>query len=403
MQHIKKRRSHVFLKRLGMKCFFAAAFALLIAFSDAQAGMQTSGAAGQQPIRIISTPNPAVLPLLLAISREPELPIRLLPVRNGAGIDQAFASEQGEALLSMTRVAASKVISGTVPDLALVSVNFWRGFFELITATAVSPGKRLSSLSSKNLLLSGPVDGGRGGGPDTLFKAMMKREGFDPSSYTENTVNIDVGGTTLPVMRRVYASGDFRVYYLPVMSAAKLLHSQIPLDDGDGYSANDQPAGASFMVEPAASGIVMEGFMHGVRLRKAIDVQQGFSGYASWPKGQLPLGGLSLRASLLHDPGRAWQIERLRKAYEKAASDLMAAKGHPLKMAMLATAISKGVDIYYGQYGLSLPAPVIAAAIRKGDLIYRNDLKPDDILTDLQSFEVELLGGPAPVSFYRSR
>jgi len=386
-----------------MKCFFAAAFALLIAFSDAQAGVQTSGAAGQQPIRIISTPNPAVLPLLLAISREPELPIRLLPVRNGAGIDQAFASEQGEALLSMTWVAASKVISGTVPDLALVSVNFWRGFFELITATAVSPGKRLSSLSGKNLLLSGPVDGGRGGGPDLLFRAMIKREGYDPSNYTENTVLVEIAGKPISVVRRVYASGDFRVYYMPVMSAAKALSSQIVLDDGDGLAAKNQPASASFMVEPAASGIAMQGFMHGTMLHKTIDVQKIFSGYSAWPSGQLPLGGLSVRASVLDDSARDWQIKRLRKAYESAAADLMEARGHPFKMARLASTISKGVDTYYGKYGLSLPIPVLAAAIQKGDLVYRSGLPASPMLPDLQRFESELLGAKVPASFFRLR
>jgi hypothetical protein len=339
--------------------------------------------------------------LLLAMAREPDLPVQLIPVSGGAGIDGAFASQGADGLLAMTWVAAAKAANGRVPDLTLVDVDFWRGFFELAPASAGVT--RLANLVGRNLLLSGPVGGGRDGGPDTLFKAMMKREGFDPTVYTESTVNIDVGGSTYAVVRRVYPSGDFKVYYLPVMVAAQVLAAATPLDDGDGVPGNDQPASGSFMVDPAATGIIMQATMQGQRLAKSIDVQQEFTGYAAWPSDQLPLGGLSIKASVLNDPSRAGEVGRLRAAYNRAAADLMAARGHPVAMAKLTSAIANGVSTYYQQYGLSLPAPVIAMAIRNGDLVYRTDVSVNQALPDLRNFETELLGSAPPDSFFGMR
>jgi hypothetical protein len=350
------------------------------------------------PIRITSTPNPSVLPLLLAMAREPDLPVILIPVTNGTEIDQAFANQNAEGLLSMTWVAAGKAMSGAVPDLTLVSVNFWRGFFELTPQTLAVTG--FNELTGRNLLLSGPVGGGRNSGPDTLFKAAMKRAGFDPSVYQENTVTITVDGSPVSVVRRHYASGDFRVYYLPVMSAVSVLNSGQLLDDGDGNPQNDLPASASFMVEPAATGIVMQGMMANTAYDKAIDIQTLFTGYMSWPSAELPLGGLSLRASVLNDPNRAGAVARVRTAYEKAANDLMAARGNPIEMYGLVSKISQGVTQYYGQYGLSLPSPVIAAALSSGSLVYRTDLSNTAILPDLIGFHTELLGSAPSAGFY---
>ncbi|MHB8347225.1 MAG: hypothetical protein ACYDHM_08570 [Acidiferrobacterales bacterium] len=320
--------------------------------------------ASPAPVQIVSTPNPSVLPLLLAMSRDPHLPVRLIPVKSGSGISQAFASSRADGVLSMTWVAAGMAATGVAPDLALVSVTFWRGFFEL-TPSGVH-ASRLSDLQGKNLLLSGPVGGGRDAGPDILFKATMKRDGFDPTRYSDRRVRIEVDGKTISVTRRVYTSGDFRVYYMPVMDATQILIRQIPLNNGGGNSGTKQPASGAFMVEPAATGIVLNGYLRFTRLTKAIDVQKIFTGYTEWPAGELPLGGLSLRTAVLDDPSRSAEVAQLRIAYEKSASDLMAARGHPLRLARYARAISKGIDIYYRQYGLSLPAPVIMAAIHNG-------------------------------------
>lgn len=376
--------------------------ALLLAGLTSLSGCGGGGAAVTDPIvtpiRIASTPNPSVLPLLLALAREPNLPVTLLPVSNGSEIDQAFATRNAEGLLSMTWVAASKASNGSVPDLTLISVNFWRGFFEL---TPQNPSvANFADLTGHNLLLSGPVGGGRNGGPDTLFRAALKRAGFNPDIYQENTVSLNIDGTPVSVVRRHYDSGDFRVYYLPVTAAVSVLNSGQTLDDGDGNPLNDLPASGSFMVEPAATGIVLQGMAANVTYRKAIDIQTLFMGYTRWPSTQLPLGGLSIRASVLNDPNRASGIQRLRAAYEQAADDLMAARGHPSEMMDLTRLIADQVSRYYGQYGLSLPGPVIAAAVTNGSLVYRTDLSNTRILPDLIGFHAELLGNAPPIGFY---
>lgn len=376
--------------------------ALLLAGLTSLSGCGSGGAAVTDPIvtpiRITSTPNPSVLPLLLALAREPNLPVTLLPVSNGSEIDQAFATRNAEGLLSMTWVAASKASNGSVPDLTLISVNFWRGFFEL---TPQNPSvANFADLTGHNLLLSGPVGGGRNGGPDTLFQAALKRAGFNPDVYQESTVSLNVDGTPVSVVRRHYDSGDFRVYYLPVTTAVSVLNSGQTLDDGDGNPLNDQPASGSFMVEPAATGIVLQGMAASVAYQRAIDIQTLFTGYTHWPSTQLPLGGLSIRASVLSDPNRASALQRLRAAYEQAADDLMAARGHPSEMMDLTRLIADQVSRYYGQYGLSLPGPVIATALTSGSLVYRTDLSNTRILPDLIGFHAELLGKAPPIGFY---
>ena len=139
------------------------------------------------PIRIVATPNPSVLPLLLAMANEPDLPVELVPVRSGAEAAKALASG-GEGLISMTWVAASESIRAVAPDLRTVSVDYRRGFF------ALSPSdlhvSRLADLGGRNILVSGPAGGGRNGGPDILFRALMRREGYDPSVYSEQTVRL---------------------------------------------------------------------------------------------------------------------------------------------------------------------------------------------------------------------
>lgn len=355
-------------------------------------------AATLSPIHIVSTPNPSVLPLLLAMARDPSLPVQLIPVGNGSEIRDAFDSGRGDGLLSMTWVAASEVINDFVPDLKLVSVDFWRGFFELTPDSLRVT--RLADLSGKNLLISGPAGGGRDGGPDLLFQAVMKKEGYDPWSYSESTVSLTVGGSKLSVVRRVYSKGDFKVYYLPAKEAMEVLVSRAPLDDGSGNSANSQPASGAFMVDPAATGIVMEGMMKGASITKSIDAQTEFKGYSAWPVNELPLGGLSMRSSVLADPGRAEEIKRVVTAYERAASDLMGARGHPLQMMAMALEISHGVMKYYRKYGLDLPAMVIAAAVRNADFVYRTDQSVKEMTPDLKGFIAEILGTSPPDSFY---
>ena len=395
-RHLRRLREIVMKLRLSKRLLLS----LLLGLPMGLAGLEAARASvsALPPIRIVSTPNPAVLPLLLAMSRDPGLPVQLIPVSGGEGIDKALRSGAADGQISMTWVAAKEAAQGTVPDLTLVAVTFWRGFFEL--APAAGQLSQLSALRGKNLLVSGPVGGGRDAGPDILFQATMKRAGYDLTRYADDTANVDAGGTTLSVTRRVYPSGDLRVYYLPAMDAAKVLTAQTPLGNGDWDRSKPQPASGAFMAEPAATGIVLSGYLKGTHLVRAIDVQKLFGSYHAWPEGELPLGGLSLRAAVLNDPARAAAAQRVTRAYERAAADIMAARGHPLKMARIVMVISKGVTTYYHQYGLSLPALVIAAAIHGGDLVYRSDLTVPQIRPDLVAFESELLAYPAPGSFY---
>lgn len=64
--------------------------------------------------------------------------------------------------------------SGACPSIS----TFWRGFFEL--APAAEKVSRLTDLSGKNVLVSGPVGDGRAAGPNILFKAAIKRQATIP-------------------------------------------------------------------------------------------------------------------------------------------------------------------------------------------------------------------------------
>jgi len=151
---------------------------------------------GLAPLRIVATPNPNVFALLLAMARQPALPVSLIPIGDGGQIDSTFAAGQGDALLAMTYTMAKKVISGKVPDLQLLRVNLWRGFSEL--APSAAGVTSFSQLVGKGLLVSGPTSGGKGGGPDLIFQAALKRAG--------------------------YGVADFKVCYLPVIQFSACGH-----------------------------------------------------------------------------------------------------------------------------------------------------------------------------------
>jgi hypothetical protein len=207
-----------------------------------------------------------------------------------------------------------------------------------------------------------------------------------------------INGVEKQVALRRYPSGDFRVYYLTVADAAPVLIGGQPLADGDADPSNDMPARASFMVEPAASGFVLNGMQQAAPLSRSVDIQSLFNGYTAWPLGQLPLGGLSIRRAVLNDPQRAQEVERLHRAYNQAANDLMSAK--PMELRSMAQAISDGITQYYGEFGLAMPAAVMIAALTTGELSYRTDLDIQTIQADLIGFHQEVLGLTPPLSFY---
>ena len=74
----------------------------------------------------------------------------------------------------------------------------------------------------------------------------------------------------------------------------------------------------------------------------------------------------------------------------------------PIELMRISKTISAGITRYYGQYGLSIPPAVIAAALATGHLVYRTDLSVNDIHGDLNSFLTEVVGSQPPASFYHA-
>lgn len=334
---------------------------------------------GLAPLRIVATPNPNVFALLLAMARQPALPVSLIPIGDGGQIDSTFAAGQGDALLAMTYTMAKKVVSGKVPDLQLLRVNLWRGFSEL--APSAAGVTSFSQLVGKGLLVSGPTSGGKGGGPDLIFQAALKRAG--------------------------YGVADFKVCYLPVMQAAPMMAEQQNMNSNAACdpSFNFPPAGIS-LVEPAATGMVMQTLMpssaNAVKLERAIDVQSLFTGYNAWPASQLPHGGLAVLGAVLDDPARQATLSAVLTAYDAAVREIAAASSLRQRME-IANIVSAGITKYYGNLGLALPAPVIAAALTRNELVVRSDLSLAAVQTDLNRFLTEVVGSPPPATFYRTQ
>lgn len=145
------------MKLLILPALLAAATSVLTACGGGGSAPATATPAASAPValRIVATPNPNVFPLLLAMARQPSLPVTLVPIADGAQIDTTFAAGQGDALLAMNYTTAKKVITGKVPDLQLLRVNLWRGFSELtVSGAAVT---NFSQLVGKGLLVSAPL------------------------------------------------------------------------------------------------------------------------------------------------------------------------------------------------------------------------------------------------------
>jgi ABC-type nitrate/sulfonate/bicarbonate transport system substrate-binding protein len=331
----------------------------------------------ETPIKLVSTPNPNVFPLLLAMARNPSLAVQLIPAATGGDIDTAFATGKAEALLSMTYTAAQKVTSAKVPDLQLVQSYFWRGFSLVSPSTAGITS--FDSLVGKGIIISGPTSGGKGGGPDFIFQAAVKRSG--------------------------HTMADFHICYLPVMQGAPMLSQQQLMNSNTACDPSFAFAPSAIsLVEPAATGLQMQTLMNtsgGASLSKAIDVQTLFTGYTAWPASQLPHGGLSARKAVFDDATRAAVLTEVNTAYVAAVQEINAAITKPTKLADVSKVISAGITTYYGQYGLDLPAAAIGAALMQKELMFRSDLGNTAVKADLQSFLNEVVGSTVPDSFYR--
>ena len=329
-------------------------FAAFLALS-----LQARGA--EPPLQIVSTPNPNVFPLLIALHDHPDLPVRLIPVKNSAGIDAAF-DHGADGVLGMTYTVAQKAGDGHAPDLALEGVYFWRGFFEMTVPEAHS----FKDLKGRGLIVSGPVTGGTGGAPDMLFQAALARDGTSVR--------------------------DFSICHLPVRQGVKLLESGEPMDSNPACQGA-MPAAGILLVEPASTGLILKSSMpfgSGKNVQRSIDVQKLFSGYTSWQPDELPHGGFAIRRSALKDPVKRMQYAAFVKAYREAIGRINHADGMFSRI-MLGRTISSEMDKYFGQYQTRLPAMVVANAIGNGELRFRDDRALDSIRPDLTKFLGEVL------------
>ncbi|MGV6810438.1 MAG: hypothetical protein ACWA5U_11260 [bacterium] len=321
--------------------------------------------ANHYDLPIVATPNPNTFPLLLALHRYPDLPVRLLPVAGSKGIDESFANQEAEALLSMTYTAAKKIATGAIPDLQIAQVNLWRGFFAVTNEPSI---QSFQDLSGKGFIISGPVGGAKNGGPDAIFQAALSRAGL----------SLD----------------DVNLCYLPVMEAVALLTNDTPMNSNEACDARfDFPASGISLVEPAASSLVMMSQMASMAgtqaMSKSIDYQTLFTDYTQWANDYLPHGGVSILAETLNDPNKQDSVQRFLQAYNEAVEDLEQPRSlrHLWRMSQI---ISQGISEHYGQYGLQVPAPAIMKALKEQALVFSNELSTVAIADELSHFLSEV-------------
>ncbi len=328
---------------------------------------------GQDKLRILASPNPNIFPLLVAMADDPALPVEIIPLANTAEIGIALEDDEADGLLSMTYTAAQKVTSGNVPDLRLVYVGLWKGFSEVTYKD--DHIRSLSDLRGKGVIVAGPVGGGKDGAPDMIFQAALRRAGM--------------------------TAADLNICYLPVMEAARLLKAHALLNSNPKCDAAfDFPASGISLVEPAASGMIMQGMMSFSSvsgMERGIEFQPLFSGFTAWPDDQLPHGGLSVMSRVLADPVQSKNLARVLAAYKAAVDKMNHARGFGL--IGVSGDISDGIAHYFQKYRLDLPRMVVMASLRNGQLVFRSDVKAS-IQGDLNRFLTEVVGQSPPEKFY---
>lgn len=324
------------------------------------------------PISIVATPNPNVFPLLLALDRQPQLPVRLLAVADGAGIDRAFAEQGADAVLAMTATIAAKAAAGAVPPLRLLDIALWRGFTAMVRGDVAA--RTLADLKGKGYIISGPTTGGRTGGPDLLFEAALARSGLKPE--------------------------DLKLCYLPVKAGVDWLMTGKPLGDHANCEPDkDLPAAGMLMVEPGVSGLtLMSRLPFKPKVDARIDIEPIFTGFKTWPARQLPLGGLAMRVSTLQDPARAAAVSQVRAAYAAAIDEINAARGQTLVRMALARRIASRFDAHFGAFGLELPVLALANALGDERLVFRHDLTVAAVSEELDRLLTEIIRRKPPAS-----
>ncbi|WP_298744917.1 hypothetical protein [uncultured Brevundimonas sp.] len=341
-----------FTTRLDRRRFLAVGVA---ASAAACAGMPAADPGSAPGLGIATAPNPHVFPLILAMSLDPSLPVRLLPIAESRDADALFAAGQADGMLAMTYVAAGKRLSGAVPDLRLHTLTTWRGFF-LVAAAGV---RGFQDLKGRTTIVSGPVGSGRGGGGDLIFQAAARRQGVDP-------VN------------------ELQVEYLPIRSGMERMMSgraaaiTVPSPGSTGLVARSR---APMTAGPAAPFT-------------ALDLQTIFSGFPAFPANQLPLGGLHVSDTVLGAPEKRRQLDAVVRAYHDAAERLTA---DPQRYAPL---VAAGYGRHFDPVGAGgFSAPLLARALQEGDLVYRA-VRPDPALgPDLRAWLGEVLDRPVGADF----
>jgi hypothetical protein len=321
-------------------------------------------------IGVVSAPNPHVFPLLLAMARDPALPVRLLPVAESREADGLLQSGQASAMLAMSYIAAKKRMSGAAPDLMLYSLNLWRGFFQV----AGEEVRSFADLRGRRVVVSGPIGNGRGGGGDIIFQAAVRRAGLDPGA-------------------------DLEVTYLP-------------LAEGSAAVARGEAA-AITIPSPGSTGMVMRSVLarrpmlaamarmrgmeagNSVPLAANIDMQRLFGGFADFPEGQLPLGGFAVTERAIADADARARVERVATAYEEAARLLMSdPSAHAERTAAM-------FAHFYEPLGASAPpAMLLARSIEQGDLVYRGDIPVAQVRGGLEAWLAELNGQAPDAAFF---
>lgn len=328
----------------------------------------------QAPIVVAATPNPNVFPLLLAMQRQPALPVRLIAVGDGVGLDRAFA-QGADAVVALTPTIASRVASGALPPLRLTDIALWRGATVMVVGDV--PARTLGELKGRGFIVSGPTSGGRGGGADLLLRAALARQGLRPD--------------------------DLKLCYIAVRAGVDWLLRRRAL----GEHANCEPdkdvaADAMLLVEPAAGALaLLSRLPWQPRVDARLPLEPVFSGFRAWPAGELPLGGLAVRTSTLGDAARAPALRAVREAYAAAIDEINAARGSTFARWMLAREVAAGFERHFGTFGLELPALALAGALGDGRLRYRRDVPVDAVRDDLARWLAEVVGREPPPSLLR--
>jgi hypothetical protein len=265
-------------------------------------------------------------------------------------------------------------MSGAIPDLQLLQITTWRGFF----AMAAPAIKSFKQLRGKTIVVSGPVGNGKGGGGDVIFQAVARRQGVDPTKEL-NVVYEPVAQGIQRVLE-----GRAEAITLPGPASTGMImrsrFSQSPIGTiFDGLFGDDTE---SARVRPDD------------RVARAIDFQTAFSGFRSFPSGQLPLGGLHATQRALDNERKRTALQLIGSAYVRAASKLMSSP------TQYAGVVSAEFEKRFASTGAQAPPPrVIVGAIAAGDLVYRGDIGAKQIETDLMPWLAELVGRGIERSF----